>query len=520
MNTTIIAMESEFMNCFSESVRENTYRIHTSSAECFKDDAASLHADFLILQIENPACYYMDRLYELYQSGCHPFIILFHTGTRPRYTTSYPLDVISREQQDAISAYLYALKTTIKRFSSPAEEPELYSHIGYHSTRYEKTEYLREILSGVSNKVFSQITNKTVLDLQPRNYYLYLMSTTNNNIYNDYAMNRDVMYFLEELRREAVYQILHEYSGGEMFGATRFTNCILINAPHTSSLLEQQQFFTLISKKLHYVTGSAYRAFFISGMIQEPCDINDAFQELMHLTRYKIFFPHAAVLTVDHIRSQKKMPDIEAINALLQLIRSYTEKTSESDWKDALHTLFTKHLKEYVSITMYYYCCSTLNVKLQEFSSPLKQPDLIRFSPLLEFDMQMTVAEIEELYITKFLGIRKKLLSRSILSPDIQEVLLYIDEHYKETLTLQSIAGHVGLSRTYLSKKFNRCMGINLAQYITNYRIEKAKELFRSTSLKVYEVAEMTGFKDGQYFSRVFHSVTGKTPRQYVRETR
>lgn len=92
----------------------------------------------------------------------------------------------------------------------------------------------------------------------------------------------------------------------------------------------------------------------------------------------------------------------------------------------------------------------------------------------------------------------------------------YIDSHYMDDdLSLSSVARTVGLSPTYLSALFKREMRLNFSDYLTNVRIEKAKELLCCTSKMIYEVAFEAGFRDYRYFSQIFKKHTGLTPRQF-----
>lgn len=106
------------------------------------------------------------------------------------------------------------------------------------------------------------------------------------------------------------------------------------------------------------------------------------------------------------------------------------------------------------------------------------------------------------------------------LSKPVKDILRYIREHYTEDITLDRLAEYVELSRTYVSGLFKKETGMNLTNYITNYRIEKAKELLRDTNLKSYEVAEKVGFLDESYFSRSFKKITGESPNSFKKGVR
>lgn len=94
----------------------------------------------------------------------------------------------------------------------------------------------------------------------------------------------------------------------------------------------------------------------------------------------------------------------------------------------------------------------------------------------------------------------------------------YISEHYADRLTLGDIAQAVHVSAGYLSRFYKNKTGENLFDAINCLRIEKAKELLRQGNHKIYEIAELTGFDDTAYFSKVFKKYAGCPPREYEQE--
>lgn len=94
----------------------------------------------------------------------------------------------------------------------------------------------------------------------------------------------------------------------------------------------------------------------------------------------------------------------------------------------------------------------------------------------------------------------------------MQKALDFIHGHYTEELTLQLVSSHVHISRNYFSVLFKRFIGENFIDYVMNLRIQKAKELLENTSMRVYEVAEQSGFNDVKYFSKLFKKLTGSSP--------
>lgn len=92
----------------------------------------------------------------------------------------------------------------------------------------------------------------------------------------------------------------------------------------------------------------------------------------------------------------------------------------------------------------------------------------------------------------------------------------YIDANYHmENLSLNNVAGVVAVSPGYLSILFRKETNETFIEYLTKVRIEKAKELLKTTPLRAYEVAYKVGYSDPHYFSITFKKNTGFTPSEY-----
>ena len=93
----------------------------------------------------------------------------------------------------------------------------------------------------------------------------------------------------------------------------------------------------------------------------------------------------------------------------------------------------------------------------------------------------------------------------------------YIREHYsKPDLGLRDIAGYNGVSKNHLSFEFARETGETISGFITRTRIREAEKLLLETSLKMYEIAEKTGYLNVETFTRAFKRITGKSPSRFI----
>ncbi|MCM0650899.1 AraC family transcriptional regulator [Clostridium swellfunianum] len=97
-------------------------------------------------------------------------------------------------------------------------------------------------------------------------------------------------------------------------------------------------------------------------------------------------------------------------------------------------------------------------------------------------------------------------------------ILEYIHLHYNEDIYLELFADRLNLTKEYISQYFKNKMGINLVNYLNEFRIEKAKKLLSETSLSINEVAQNVGYNTPNSFSRIFKQYVGKSPREYRQE--
>lgn len=100
--------------------------------------------------------------------------------------------------------------------------------------------------------------------------------------------------------------------------------------------------------------------------------------------------------------------------------------------------------------------------------------------------------------------------------PDIVEkAVRLIDERYSELQHLDELSARLGISKYYLIKLFHRTVGKTPLEYLTRKRMEKAAELLRATDRSLDEIAQLVGFQNVNYFSKVFRKHFGIPPGQF-----
>lgn len=97
----------------------------------------------------------------------------------------------------------------------------------------------------------------------------------------------------------------------------------------------------------------------------------------------------------------------------------------------------------------------------------------------------------------------------------INEIAMYISEHYTDNISLDNIAKHFFISKSYLSRRFKEVTGFAVNEYINLKRIKYSQELLADKTLNITAVSEKTGYNSITYFEKTFKRCTGFTPRQY-----
>lgn len=97
----------------------------------------------------------------------------------------------------------------------------------------------------------------------------------------------------------------------------------------------------------------------------------------------------------------------------------------------------------------------------------------------------------------------------------IHEALTYIEHNFQNEITIEDIAGVCGLNRTYFGKIFKEALGKTPQEFLLNYRMLKAAELLKLTSLSIGDVGLAVGYANQMHFSRAFKNNYGISPREW-----
>ncbi|WP_300331442.1 helix-turn-helix transcriptional regulator [Fusobacterium sp.] len=171
-----------------------------------------------------------------------------------------------------------------------------------------------------------------------------------------------------------------------------------------------------------------------------------------------------------------------------------------------------KYIKEF-GVLLY----NTLNrifIQLQEINEDIKVKDY-NINEILEINDAVTLKEVFQSKILKICKLIKIEEENDIGSVKIK-IERYLAENYMVDISLENLADYLGHSFKYTSVLFKKVIGDNFKNYLSIYRIEKAKELMRENpNLRIKDLAELTGYNSSNTFIRIFRKYEGMSPGKY-----
>jgi two-component system response regulator YesN len=142
------------------------------------------------------------------------------------------------------------------------------------------------------------------------------------------------------------------------------------------------------------------------------------------------------------------------------------------------------------------------------------------YTSYLEEFMTLSGHQLIEFAYRNFISIARYVKTQSNIDYSNHIVMVtqeYLENHFAEDISLEDVAEQVNISPQYFSKLIKKTTGFNFIDWLSMLRVKKAKELLTNSNYTVKEVCFMVGYKDPNYFSRIFKKRIGITPSEYVK---
>ncbi|MBO5474638.1 MAG: AraC family transcriptional regulator [Lachnospiraceae bacterium] len=173
---------------------------------------------------------------------------------------------------------------------------------------------------------------------------------------------------------------------------------------------------------------------------------------------------------------------------------------------------------------------SSVATVLEDLDVNLYNPVYYGLEDLIEF-WQSSIKRINQLnanllsesvllYTLSFINNKEEDMELKKNNENLFDMIVdYVDNHYKETdMSLKKIADMFSYTEKYLSSLFKKNMNVGFNQYLNRLRIQYAIELIANNVKSVSRIAELSGYSDSLYFSKVFKKLVGVTPGQHIKD--
>lgn len=326
----------------------------------------------------------------------------------------------------------------------------------------------------------------------------------------------------EELLRFAAYNIFHEIMEKEQGGIVFRTRddklvALLSGDPERIELTCQT-----LAEHVRYSI-EKYLSMTVTMGIGRTCsdlpDLPKAFQEALSALDYRFLLGKNRVISIG---------DMEFGSSLDNLSYIHMEKKLISAIKTGEKTVVTLTLQEWINemkkgTCSMDKCYGKLNKLLVALMNVLVETGFEDAAVLGDHSFMQLYARktlddvrlwLEEicLALVDLLAEKRTKVSQS----QMEAAVAYIHSNYAdEQLSLQQVCNHIYMSMSYFSALFKPHTGETFVEYVTRYRLDKAKEMLAASQLKTYELAAKVGYSDPQYFSVIFKRNTGMTPKEF-----
>lgn len=229
---------------------------------------------------------------------------------------------------------------------------------------------------------------------------------------------------------------------------------------------------------------------------------------------------------------------------LLESVKAFAGRLGEGPQTDKSNKLLSKLevelrkcsykatvdlLREYIDqLYLEHHDVNVISKRLQDLAKMIvRTAEELNISDTNELVMQMEKLKIKYLLynnkhdayneVVKMVDILfdKMNIKGKLSDGGMKSVVDYIERNLKRGISLEDVANHVNISTHYLSKIFKKEMGVNFITYVTDRKMDLAKEMLVNTDIPVLNIALDLAYNEANYFSKAFKKKTGLTPSEY-----
>ena len=294
---------------------------------------------------------------------------------------------------------------------------------------------------------------------------------------------------------------------------------VTLTGDHTVLLLQPDDdavLATLCDKLLALLPG---RHIFVGWPAAEEQELRIIYERLVQFYKLYFLYPHQSVhmITNDMVLEDFSVSCEPYIERILSALRAGNLESALKEYAVFIDALPGKDHKSVIA-SLTQLARSVLKMYYEHFPDAQPPYKAARAQYNASLASLSDITELEGVFSRWFLEITEHVRHerRSRQSQNIDEVVQLIHDRYQDpALNSQFLADSIGMSSAYLSRIFKQALGVSIADYINQLRIEEAKRLLTQTDIKVMDLGTQLGVENMQYFFVRFKQATGLTPRQY-----
>ena len=390
---------------------------------------------------------------------------------------------------------------------------------------YFKTAHLNELLTGQDEVQMKGILQSYPSLIQLNLDHLYLcVGGLPRRIYRNYFFCNASKYMnmFTKIRQQIQETLTRFHCRGELILFNyRDKQIVLLYSPNSHDFQDEQkvaeEFSKLIriqyTQHLYMDYEPVYPLTVYSGKIELFENIHKTFSRMLKIHELFYFLNRFHTISCDKTLPYSKKISYSDLLLNIDSLRLSMEQKETGSTKQHIDSLFLQ-LKESLNMqyldnvlydlkNLFFHIAQTYNISTEGI---LQCCEKNQYPTLDHLKLGIAAKADEILLEAKY---------RKPISPLTQKTVRYIQGHFQQPVTLEQLADMVHVVPNYLSRVFNHDMHQSIPAYLHQLRIQYACKCLRTSSLKIHEIASLSGFESIQHFRRVFKKTVGMTPQQY-----
>lgn len=390
-----------------------------------------------------------------------------------------------------------------------------------------KNSYFQKILTGeiTLHQITDSVADQLQLNLPSSKVCIALLSTENyGNILSNDSNEKESIQLLYFVIENVFSELLEPHFPDNYFIIRKQQTAVLINIPEnipdSITLIEDltNQLCDFLFATYHLVLHAGISS------LQNKHQIADAFLQAETALEYCNLFNNGPLSLYDQIPKNPKISTIPLYTS--EYVINLVSSGNLPNLTDYFRNIDTELMKKKLSWAdakscFHFFYQTTAHLKLYCQSQYGMVPECLDFIDNSFFNQSLPEALSQTcIAFTHASAAIQDIQNHLSVTRWGTDICLFIENNYFDmNINLNSIAEHFHISSAYLSKKFKEQYQKSVIDYLYEIRILNAKKLMEKTTLKVAEIAQLTGFTDSNAFIRIFKKYTGTTPGRYMTET-